>query len=479
MSNTEYDYDVIVIGAGPAGYFASVRCAQLGLNTACIDKNIDPQLEQCLGGAYVNSGCISAIALLESAQLFNNIKSTSIQHGIIAKELSIDVTRMQQRKDEIIRSLNQQIAQIFADNHVTSISAQATLINPHRVEITPPDGGIPQVITADKIILAAGSTSSKLTITKIDHHFIIDTKDALSLAKVPKKLGIIGAGVIGLELACIWNHLGAEVILLEAQDSFMNVADHEIASEAYALYQQQGLDIRLGARVISTEIKNDQVQVSYQDTEGTHHCEFDQLIVAPGRKPNTEMLSASSADLLFDEEGFVHVDENCCTSLPGVYAIGDLTLSGPMLAHKGIEEGVFAAEHIAGQHSPINYNTIPNVIYTQPEIAWVGQTEQALKAIGEPIKISQFPFSSNTRAKITGQTEGRVKMIIHAETDVILGVHIIGPMASEIIAEAVIAIEFSATAEDLARTIHAHPTHSESLHECALSLNSRSLHSSI
>lgn len=478
MSTTEYDYDVIVIGAGPAGYFAAVRSAQLGLKTACIDKKIGSQSEQLLGGSYVNAGCISAIALLESANLFKQLKNSSSAHGITVTDLKIDISCMQQRKDEIISDLNQQIAQIFIDNNVESISAQATLINPHRIEIIPPNGGIPQVITADKVILAAGSSSIALSIAKIDNQFIIDTKHALSLTKVPKKLGIIGAGVIGLELACIWNNLGSEVTLLEAQDSFMHIADHDIAAEALTLYQQQGLDIRIGARVTSTKIKDNQVYVVYEDDLGTHNCQFEQLIVAPGRKPNTETLIADSADLLLDEEGFVHVDENCCTTLPGVYAIGDLTLSGPMLAHKGIEEGVFAAEHITGQHSPINYHTIPNVVYTQPEIAWVGRTEQALHAIGEPIKISQFAFSSNSRAKITGHTEGRVKMIIHAETDIILGVHIISPTASELIAEAVLAMEFSATAEDLARTIYAHPTHSESLHECALSLNSRSLHSS-
>lgn len=479
MSTTEYDYDVIVIGAGPAGYFAAVRSAQLGLKTVCIDKKIDSQSEQKLGGAYVNAGCISAIALLESANLFKNFKTSASTHGITATDLKVDIACMQQRKDRIISSLNQQIAQIFTENNVESISAQATLINPHRIEVTHPNGGIPQVITADKVILAAGSSSVDLSIAKIDNQFIIDTKHALSLTKVPKKLGVIGAGVIGLELACIWNNLGSEVILLEAQDSFMNIADHDIAAEALNLYQQQGLDIRIEARVISTKIKDGQVLVIYEDKQGTHNCQFDQLIVASGRKPNTELLIADSADLLLDEEGFIHVDESCCTTLPGVYAIGDLTLSGPMLAHKGIEEGIFAAEHIVGKHSPINYHTIPNVIYTQPEIAWVGQTEQALRAIGEPIKISQFPFNSNTRAKITGHTEGRVKMIIHAETEVILGVHIIGPTASELIAEAVLAMEFSATAEDLARTIHAHPTHSESLHECALSLNSRSLHSAL
>jgi dihydrolipoamide dehydrogenase len=475
MSTTEYNYDVIVIGAGPAGYFAAVRSAQLGLKTACIDKKIDSQSKQTLGGAYVNAGCISAIALLESTHLFKQIKSTLSTHGITATDLKIDIACMQQRKDKIIKSLNQQIAEILITNNVKSISAQATLINPHRVEIIPSVEGIPQVITADKIILAAGSSSIDLAIAKIDNQFIIDTKQALSLTKVPKKLGIIGAGVVGLELACIWNNLGSEVIVLEAQESFMHIADQSIATEALALYQQQGLDIRIGARVTSTKVKNEQVFVIYEDEQGTHRCQFDQLIVASGRRPDTDRLIADSADLLLDEEGFVHVDENCCTTLPGVYAIGDLTLSGPMLAQKGIEEGVFVAEHITGKHFPINYHTIPNVIYTQPEIAWVGQTEQALRAIGEPIKISQFPFSSNNRAKITGYTEGHVKMIIHAESEVILGVHIIGPTASELIAEAVLAMEFSATAEDLARTIHAHPTHSEALHECALSLNSHSL----
>jgi len=324
--STEYDYDVIVIGAGPAGYFAAVRSSQLGLKTACIDKKINTQSAQCLGGAYVNAGCISAITLLESANLFNQLKSTSAEHGISTSKLNINITRMQQRKDDIISSLNQKIAQIFIENNVTSISAQATLINPHRIEITPLEGGIPQVITADKVILAAGSSSIELSIAKIDQQFIIDTKQALSLSKVPKKLGIIGAGVIGLELACIWNNLGSEVILLEAQNYFLPIADQDIADEALTLYQKQGLDIRLGARVISTEVKNKQVLVTYEDKQGTHQCQFEQLIVASGRKPNTEALIASSADLLLDEEGFVHVDENCCTTLPGVYAIGDLTL---------------------------------------------------------------------------------------------------------------------------------------------------------
>ena len=468
MSVIKYDYDVIVIGSGPAGHVAAVRCAQLGLKTSCIDK----KAAEGLGGAYINEGCISAMSLLESAKIFHQLNTQIAEHGISASGIEIDIPQMQTRKKTLITEMQQKIAQNFADNKVHTIAAEATLINPHRVEITPINGGIPQIITANKIILAAGSSSVHLAIAPIDNKTIISTQQALSLQKVPQKLGIIGAGAIGIEIANIWNKLGANVILLEAQNTFMSIADKDISAAALQLYQQQGLDIRLGARVISTQVDNNQVTVIYEDIQNQQQqCQFDSLIVASGRKPNTEHLIAPSADLLLDEEGFVHVDKNCCTTLPDVYAIGDLTLSGPMLAHKGIEEGIFAAEHIAGQHAPINYHTIPNVIYTSPEIAWVGQTEQALLALGEPIRISQFPFQENNRAKMTGQTEGRVKVITHAETDIILGVHIIGAIASELIAEAVLAMEFSATAEDLARTIHAHPTHSEALHKCALDLN--------
>jgi len=432
-----------------------------------------------LGGNYVNGGCISAVALLESAKLFHKLNHDIADHGISASNIKADIPRLQQRKEAIVSALNKQIEKIFTDNKVESIHAHAQLINPSRVEITPINGGIPQVITANKIILAAGSSATQLSFAPIDNEFIIDPQSALNLQVTPKTLGIIGAGAIGIELAGIWNKLGTKVVLLEAQDSFMSMADHEISDEAFKLYSQQGLDIRLGSRVISTIIDGQQVNIEYEDQQGRHQCAFDKLVVASGRKPNTETLIAPSADLLLDEEGFVHVDKNCCSTLPGVYAIGDLTLSGPMLAHKGIEEGTFVAEHIAGQHSPINYHTIPNIIYTDPEIAWVGQSEQDLLAIGENIKISSFPFSATSRAQIMGTTEGMVKVIMHAETDLILGVHIIGHLASELIAEAVLAMEFSATAEDLARTIHAHPTLSEAMHESALELNARSLHITI
>lgn len=479
MSPQKNDFDVIVIGAGPAGYVAATRACQLGLKTACIDNWSTEKDSSCLGGNYVNGGCISAVALLESAKLFHTLNHDIADHGISASNIQADIPRMQQRKESIVAALNQQVEKIFTDNKVETIRAHAQLINPNRVEITPFTDGLPKVISADKIILAAGSSSVELSFAPVDNEFIIDVKTALNLQSVPKTLGIIGAGAIGIELAGIWNKLGTKVVLLEAQESFMAMADQEISDEAFRLYNQQGLDIRLGARVISTAIEDAQVKVIYEDAQGQQQCYFEKLIVASGRKPNTETLVAASADLLLDEEGFVHVDENCCTTLPGVYAIGDLTLSGPMLAHKGIEEGIFVAEHIAEQQSPINYHTIPNVIYTDPEIAWVGQTEQDLLAIGENIKTTCFPFSATSRSKIMGTTEGMIKMIIQADSEIILGVHIIGSLASELIAEAVLAMEFSATAEDLARTIHAHPTISEAIHESALALNGRSLHISV
>lgn len=479
MSQQKNDFDVIVIGAGPAGYVAAARATQLGLKTACIDNWNSSKNTHCLGGNYVNGGCISAVALLESAKLFNLVNQGIAEHGISVDNIQADIPTMQKRKDSIVKLLNKQVEKIFIDNKVETIKAHAQLINPNRVEIIPFSDKLPRVITADKIILAAGSSPISLSFAPIDNEFILDIQTALNLQSAPKTLGIIGAGAIGIQLAGIWNKLGTKVVLLEAQEAFMTMADQEISDEAFKLYSQQGLDIRLCARVLSTDIKQNKINVEYEDSQGRHQCIFEKLVVASGRKPNTETLIAASADLLLDEDGFVHVDENCCSTLPGVYAIGDLTQSGPMLAHKGIEEGIFVAEHIADQHSPITYHTIPNVIYTDPEIAWVGQTEQNLLAIGANIKTSTFPFSATSRSQIKGTTTGMVKMIMHADTEIILGVHIIGSLASELIAEAVLAMEFSATAEDLARTIHAHPTISEAIHESALALSGRSLHISV
>jgi dihydrolipoamide dehydrogenase len=476
MTIAEKKYDVIIIGAGPAGYVAAIRCAQLGLKTACVDNWSNNKEQSSLGGTFVNAGCISSMALLESSKIYHLLNHEVAVHGISLDNLNIDLKQMINRKDSITNSLSQYIAMLFARNNIDCIHAHGKLTSPGQVEISTINSKKTSTLTTHHTVLATGSRPTQLLCAEIDHKFIIDSTQALNLKKTPKKLGIIGAGIIGLELAGIWNRLGSEVILLEAQESFLTATDEQISEQAYQIFNQQGLDIRLGSRVISTKVVNKKVIVEYQDNEGTHSIKLDQLIVASGRQPNTDKLAAEEAALLLDANGFVHVDENCCTTIPGVCAIGDLTTLGPMLAHKGLEEGIFVAEQIAEQHTPINYDIIPSVIYTSPEIAWVGQSEQALKAVGEDYKVGIFPFSASARAQAAGKTEGMVKIITHAESDVILGVHILGEQASELIAEAVLAMEFSASAEDLARTIHAHPSISEALHEAALALDSRALH---
>ncbi len=474
-------FDVIVIGAGPAGYSSAIRCAQLGLKTACIDNWCDTKGRGSLGGTYLNAGCVASIALLESAKIYHSLNHVLKEHGIRTEAVSVDIAQMIQRKNNIVDTLSRQIADSFAEHKIDCIQAEARLLNERQVEITPVDQSGISILEAKHIILASGSSPIDLPCAPIDNEFIIDSTMALNFDAVPKRLAIIGAGVIGLELAGIWNRLGAETILLEAQETFLSLADQQIALEAYRIYTEQGLELRLGARVISAKKGSKKaspehsrkVTVEYQDSDGTHALRVDKLIVASGRKPNTDNLAAAEADLLLDENGYVHVDENCRTTLPGVYAIGDLTLLGPMIAHKGIEEGLFVAEQIAGLHNPVNYGLLPNVIFTEPEIAWVGQTEQALRAMGEPIKIGTFPLNATARAQAVGKTEGMVKIIAHAETDTILGVHIIGTQASEMIAEAVLSMEFSASSEDLARTIHAHPTLAQALHGAALALKNK------
>lgn len=466
-------FDVIVIGAGPAGYSSAIRCAQLGLKTACIDNWCDKKGLVSLGGTYLNAGCVASIALLESAKIYHSLNHNLKEHGIQAEAISVDIALMMQRKNNIIDALSQQIADSFVDHKITYMKAEARLLNDRQVEITPLDQSGVSMLEAKHIILASGSSPIDLSCAPIDNEFIINSTMALNLGAIPKRLAIIGAGVIGLELASIWNRFGAETILLEAQETFLSMADQQIALEAYRIYTEQGLELRLGARVISAKKGNKKVTVEYQDSDGTHTLRVDKLIVASGRKPNTENLAAAEANLLLDENGYVHVDENCRTNLPGVYAIGDLTLLGPMIAHKGIEEGLFVAEQIAGIRNPINYDLLPSVVFTDPEIAWVGQTEQGLRAMGESIKIGTFPLNATARAHAMSQTEGIVKIIAHADTDAILGVHIIGMQASEMIAEAVLAMEFSASSEDLARTIHAHPTLAKALHGAALTLKNK------
>jgi dihydrolipoamide dehydrogenase len=469
-------YDVIVIGAGPAGYVAAIRAAQLGFKVASIDKWTNSQGQHCLGGTYVNAGCIAAISLLESAKTYHFLQHGLQQHGIQVGNVTIDIKQMLSRKNQIVANLSEQIKQIFAHHQIDCLHGHGRLLVDNQVEVNPLDNSGKFTLTAEHIILATGSVPTELSCAPIDNDLIIDSTATLNIDKLPKRIGIIGAGIIGLELAGIWKRLGSEVILLDAQEHFLTTTDFEISAEAYRLYTEQGLDLRLGARVITTKKVNRKVLLEYQDSQGVHELKLDKLIVAVGRRPNSQKLAAAATDLLLDENGFVHVDENCCTNLPGVYAIGDLTLLAPMLAHKGLEEGIFVAEFIANKHSPINYDGIPSVIYTKPEIAWVGQTEQGLKAKGEPYKVGRFLLKNTGRAQAIGETEGLVKIISHAETDVILGVHIISSVASELIAEAVLAMEFSASGEDLARTIHAHPSISEALHEAALALDNRALH---
>ncbi len=476
MSESENDYKVIILGAGPAGYVAAIRCAQLGMKTACIDNwNLD-QNKASPGGNFVNAGCISSMILLESSKLFDSIQNEAHDHGISVENTRIDASTTQNRKQRIIDSISKQISQLFEHHQIDFIHAQGKLISSGQVEIKEHKKSTKRTLNAEHIILATGSKPAKLACADIDGDAIIDSTEALNLDEIPKRLGIIGAGLIGLELAGIWRRLGSEVILLEAQDVFLPSTDSDISQSAYQIFTDQGLDIRLGARVIDCKKGKKKVTVEYQDQSGTHSLRLDKLFVASGREPNSETLASDQTDLMLDENGFVHVDDNCCTTLPGVYAIGDLTTLGPMLAHKGLEEGIFVAELIAEQAKKINYNIIPNVIYTSPEIAWVGQSEQALQAINENYQCGVFPFKASTKAQAIQQTEGLVKIISQQETDVILGVHIINDQASELIAEAVLAMEFSASAEDLARTIHAHPSVSEALHEAALNLEDRALH---
>lgn len=475
MLKKKTHYDVIIIGAGPAGFASAIRCAQQGLKTACIDNWRNKKNQGRLGGSHLNTGGVASMTLLESAKLYHQLNHDMEKHGIHVEAVTVDLPRMIQRKDKIIDQIGHKMADLFVHHKIDYIQAKAKLLNFRQVETTALDTAELSILDAEHIILSTGSSPVKLPYAPIDNEFIIDSMAALNLDVVPKKLAIIGAGVVGLELASIWNRLGAETILLEAQENFLSLLDQQISGEAYRIYQNQGLDLRLGARVISAKKANKKVIVDYQDQDGTHSLRVDKLIVASGRKPNTAELAAPEANLLLDENGYIYVDDNCRTNLPGVYAIGDLTLLGPMLAHKGIEEGIFVADIIAGFHNPINYENLPSVIYTEPEIAWVGQTEQALRATGEAIKIGIYPLTATIRALAMGKSEGMVKIIASAVNDKILGVHIIGTQASELIAEAVLAMEFSASSEDLARTIHARPTLSEAVHDAALAIKEKTL----
>jgi dihydrolipoamide dehydrogenase len=467
-------FDVIVVGAGPAGYVAAIRCAQLGLNAACVDdwKNADGK--PSLGGTCLNVGCIPSKALLDSSEKVEQASHEFAIHGISVGKVSVDVPKMIARKDEIVKNLTSGIAGLFKANKITSIHGRGRLLKDKQVEVTGDDGT--QIYSADNIILAVGSIPIAIPVAQVDNEIILDNAGALDINAVPKRLGVIGAGVIGLELGSVWNRLGSKVTILEAIDEFLPVVDKQLAREAQRVFTKgQGLDIKLGARVTGSKAINKTVKVEYTDKDGDHSETFDKLIVAVGRRPNTQNIAADDAGLAMDDRGRIDVDELCHTNIAGVYAVGD-AVKGPMLAHKGSEEGVAVAEQIAGQSAHINHDTVPWVIYTHPEIAWVGITEEQAKEQGINYKTGFFPFAANGRALAMDIKGGRVKMIADAETDRILGVHILGPNASELISEAVLAMEYSASSEDIARTVHAHPTLSEAIHEAALSVSGRALH---
>ncbi|MFQ5469654.1 MAG: dihydrolipoyl dehydrogenase [Gammaproteobacteria bacterium] len=467
-------YDVVVIGGGPAGYVAAIRCAQLGMKTACVDRWKTKDDNYVLGGTCLNAGCIPSKALLESSALYEYSKSGAADHGVKVQGVKMDVAAMMARKEKIVSDLTQGIAGLFKANGIDWIKGSGTLLPNNNVEVTVTDGST-STLESTSVILAPGSLPTEIPSAALVEDKIVDSTGALEFASVPKRLAVIGAGVIGLELGSVWRRLGSEVVLLEAMDEFLPVADHQISKEALKHFKAQGLDIRLGARVVSCKVKGKKVTVEYQDQDGTHNESIDKLIVAVGRRPNTENLASEEAGLLLDEWGFIHVNSRCLTNLPNVYAIGD-AVRGPMLAHKGSEEGVMAAELIAGQSAEMNYDTIPSVIYTHPEIAWSGKTEQALKAAGEDYHVGMFPFAASGRARAAGESAGMIKVLADAKTDRILGVHMVGPHVSELIAQAVVAMEMGCSSEDIAMTVFAHPTLSESFHEAALAVEGRAVH---
>ena len=466
-------YDVVVIGAGPAGYIAAIRAAQQGKTVACIDEWKNKDGKNAFGGTCLNAGCIPSKALLESSELYHRAGSEFKKHGIRTGEVEMDIAAMQKRRASIVRQLTGGIAGLFKANNVEGLVGHGKLLKGKKVEFTPVDGDV-EMIDAEHVILASGSSPIELPVARFDGERIIDSWDTLELDAVPESLGVVGAGVIGLELGSVWARLGSRVTILEAMDDFLFMADRDVAKVAAADFKKQGLDIKLGAMVSKATVGKNGVTVEYKDKDGEQSIDVDKLVVAVGRRPVTDNLFADDAGIQLDERGFVVVDEECRTRVKGVYAIGDC-VRGPMLAHKGSEEGVMVADLICGEIAEMNYDVIPSVVYTNPEIAWTGKTEAEVKESGVAYKTGQFPFMASGRAKAMEQTSGFVKIISAEEDDEILGVHIVGPMAGELISEAVLALEFSASTEDIQRTIHAHPSLAEAVHEAALAVDGKAL----
>ncbi|MDQ3229799.1 MAG: dihydrolipoyl dehydrogenase [Pseudomonadota bacterium] len=468
-------FDVVVIGGGPGGYVAAIRAAQLGMKTACIDAALGKDGKPALGGTCLRVGCIPSKALLDSSRQFHNLQHVFADHGITTKDAKIDVGTMIGRKDKIVKQFTGGVAMLFKANKITSYAGFGTLHDGNVVKVKQHDGSEIE-LKATNVILATGSDSIELPFAKFDGDKIVDNVGALDFAATPKRLGVIGAGVIGLELGSVWKRLGSEVVILEALPDFLAAADTDIAKAAAKEFKKQGLDIRLNTKVGKTEIKKDGVHVTFAGADGKEDTlVFDKMLVSVGRKAATKGLLAEGSPVKLDDRGRIEVDEHNHTGVNGVWAIGDC-VRGPMLAHKASEEGIAVAELIAGLPGHVNLDTVPWVIYTEPEIAWVGKTEQQVKAEGTPYKTGSFPFAANGRAVAMAEPAGLVKIIAHAETDRILGVHLCGPVVSELVHECVVAMEFNGSADDLARICHAHPALSEVVHEAALAVDKRAIH---
>ncbi len=469
-------FDVIVIGGGPGGYIAAIRAAQLGFSVACIDEWKNDKGGPALGGTCTNTGCIPSKALLQSSEHYEHAGLHFADHGIEVNGLSLDLGKMIGRKDTVVKQNNDGVLYLFKKNKVTFFHGRGSFASSknglYAIKVA---GAAEELVEGKHIIVATGSNARALAGAPFDEHTILSNDGALRMLEVPKKLGLIGAGVIGLEMGSVWRRLGADVTVLEGLPTFLGAVDQQIAKEAHKAFTKQGLKIEMAVKVGDIKLSKKGVSVAYTNAKGEAQLlEVDKLVVSIGRVANTIGLAPEAVGLALDERGAIVVDGDCKTNLPNVWAIGDV-VRGPMLAHKAEEEGVAVAERIAGQHGHVNFNTIPWVIYTSPEIAWVGQTEEQLKAAGRAYKAGTFPFLANGRARALGDTTGMVKMLADAATDEILGVHIVGPMASELIAECVVAMEFRASSEDIARICHAHPSLSEATKEAALAVDKRTL----
>ncbi len=467
-------YDVVVIGAGPAGYVCAIRCAQLGKKVAVIEQWLDSKGKSVLGGTCLNVGCIPSKALLDSSHKYQEATQHFAAHGIGLEQPSLDISVMMKRKDQIVGQLTGGVAGLLKHNGVEVIQGRGKLLSNRRVQVVSADDD-ESIYDAEHIVLAAGSVPIDIPVAPVDQVHIVDSTGALAFEAVPGKLGVIGAGVIGLELGSVWGRLGSDVVLLEAMDSFLPTMDTQIARESQKLFKKQGLDIRLGARVTGSEVIDGKVHVTYAVGEDSHTEIFDRLIVSVGRRPQTGELFAEDSGVTMDERGSIFVNEGCATEAPGVWAIGDI-VRGPMLAHKGSEEGVMVAEQIAGKHHPLNYELIPSIIYTHPEIAGVGKTEQELEAEGVACKVGTFPFAAIGRALAAGDSDGLVKIIADEDTDQLLGAHCVGPSAADLVQQMLIAMEFGSSVEDIQMMVFGHPTLSEAVHEAALAVDGKAIH---